>query len=608
MEEEYLEPTDQKPVHLPLFGLGKILPYLLPFRKKFLIILIAGLLGSTNDVIMPLFQKYVLNHFIAQSTTDTLALFILLYVIALLFNGLMNCVSTINATQTEAEINHNLRNRLFAHLQTLSFSYYNQNSVGAIHARLMSDTSRIGTLASWNLLDGVWHITYLIGASTVMLILNYKLALLVLPIIPLLIVLLCFFQKWMLKADRKLRSINARITGNFNEGIMGAKTIKTLTVEQKIIRKFNHSTAAMLTQSIRSAHIHGIFAAVMTFASSTALAIVIWQGGYISKSEIGTFSAFMSYAVGFSEPVRWLTHAISSLISTQVNIERVVSLLNQKPEVTDTPEVIAQFGDTLHPKKNNWPRMQGNIELRDVSFHYPDGNETVLEHFSLNIPRGTHIAIVGETGAGKSTLVNLICRFYDPTEGHIYLDGRELNEYSLSWLHSSIGYVLQTPHLFSGTVRENLRVGKATASDQEIHQALNVVSAEDIVDHLENGLDTDVGENGDLLSTGEKQLLSFARAILADPPLLILDEATASVDTMTEKKIQTALEQVTTGRTTIVVAHRLSTVVNSDVILVVNKGRIVEQGTHQDLLALDGYYKQLYSMQFEEEKTEKIFG
>jgi len=314
----------------------------------------------------------------------------------------------------------------------------------------------------------------------------------------------------------------------------------------------------------------------------------------------------MSYAQGMMEPLRWLVNIIADLITTQVNIERFTNLMAVTSDVTDTPEVIEKYGDSLDPKPENWESIRGDIEFRDVTFIYPDGEEKVLEHFNLKVPFGTHLAIVGETGAGKSTLVNLVCRFYEPTEGTLLIDGRDARERSQLWLHSAIGYVLQTPHLFSGTVRENLLMGNPNATEEQIWAAIRAVSADDVIAHLENGLDTDVGEGGDLLSTGEKQLISFARAVLADPRILILDEATASVDTLTEAKIQAALEGVTAGRTSLMIAHRLSTVRNADMILVVRGGKIVEQGTHTELLKQKGYYFELYTRQYQEEATARI--
>ena len=344
----------------------------------------------------------------------------------------------------------------------------------------------------------------------------------------------------------------------------------------------------------------------MNLASSVALAIVLWKGGYIALEEMGTFSVFMSYAQGMMEPLRWLVDIVSDLITTQVNIERFTNLLAVQSDVVDSPEVVEKYGDCFDPKTENWEPIRGDIEFRDVTFQYPDGEETVLESFSLKIPFGTHLAIVGETGAGKSTLVNLVCRFYEPTKGQLLIDGRDARERSQLWLHSAIGYVLQTPHLFSGTVRENLLMGNPNATDAQIWEAIRIVSAEDVIAHLEKGLDTDVGEGGDLLSTGEKQLISFARAILANPRILILDEATASVDTMTEARIQAAMESVTQGRTSLMIAHRLSTVRNADLILVVKDGKIVEQGKHNTLLAQKGYYYELYTRQYQDEATAKI--
>jgi len=422
----------------------------------------------------------------------------------------------------------------------------------------------------------------------------------------LLVVLFSVFQKKLIRVNRQVREINSKITANFNEGITGAKTIKSLAIEEKMEKQFTDETANMRNKSVQSSRLRGLFAGTMNFASSVALAIVLWKGGYIAAEEVGTFSVFMSYAQGMMEPIRWLVDIVSDLITTQVNIERFTNLLAVRSDVEDTPEVIARYGDSMEPKKENWEPLRGDIEFVDVTFQYPDGEENVLEHFSLKVPFGTHLAIVGETGAGKSTLVNLVCRFYEPTEGTLLIDGRDARERSQLWLHSAIGYVLQTPHLFSGTVRENLLMGKPDATEEELWAAIRAVSADEVVQQLEKGLDTDVGEGGDLLSTGQKQLISFARAVLADPRILILDEATASVDTMTEAKIQAAMESVTAGRTSLMIAHRLSTVRNADMILVVRDGKIVEQGTHTQLLQQKGYYHELYTRQYEDEATAQI--
>ena len=591
---------------LPFFGIGKIIPYLARYKKRVYAMLFCGLLGSVVDIAQPILQRYSINHFIGGGTLDTLPWFIAIYFGTILLSAAANYISCTDATCLEVWIDRDLRNDAFAHLQTLSFSYFNQNSVGYIHARVISDSSRIGSLFSWTLIDGVWQMTYLVGAIIVMLVINAKLALMVLTIMPIIVLLFSVFQSRLVRVNREVREINSKITGNFNEGITGAKTIKTLVIENKIHDGFVADTAAMRKKTVRAAHLRGLFASTMGFASSLALAIVLWRGGYIAASEVGTFSMFMSYAQGMMEPVRWIIDSISDLITTQVNIERLSKLLETKSDVVDSPEVIKKYGDCFDPKRENWEPIKGDIEFDDVSFKYPDGDEYILEHFSLNIPFGTNIAIVGETGAGKSTLVNLICRFYEPTSGRVLIDGRDARERSQLWLHSAIGYVLQTPHLFSGTVRENLLYGNPNATDEDIRRALELVSAQGVVDKLENGLETDVGEGGDMLSTGEKQLLSFARAILADPRILVLDEATASVDTITEQKIQSAIDTIIHGRTSIVIAHRLSTVRNADLILVVDDGKIIEQGTHEQLMSRRGSYYRLYTRQYEDEATSRL--
>ena len=596
----------EKQKHLKFFGIGRIVPYLTHVRGLLLIMVLCGLGGSAADIILPLFQRYALDHFVVGKTMDTVVAFVLAYLATLGLTAVVNYISCALATVIEMKVNHRLRQTAFAHLQKLSFSYFNRNSVGYIHARLMSDTGRIGGLVSWSLVDCIWRVSYLVGVIAMMLYMNPRLAGMVLSILPLLVILYAIFQKRLLSVNRQVREINSRITANFNEGITGAKTVKSLAVEEKLEKQFTDETANMRAKAVKASRLRGLFAGTMNLASSVALAIVLWKGGYIAASEVGTFSVFMSYAQGMMEPLRWLVDILSDLFTTQVNIERFTDLLAVKSDVEDTPEVIARYGDSLEPKQENWEPLKGDIAFENVSFQYPDGEETVLEDFSLEIPFGMHLAIVGETGAGKSTLVNLVCRFYEPTRGRLLVDGRDARERSQLWLHSAIGYVLQTPHLFSGTVRENLLMGKSDATEEEIWAALQAVSADEIVKSLEKGLDTDVGEGGDLLSTGQKQLISFARAVLKDPKILILDEATASVDTLTEGKIQEALEQVTRGRTCLMIAHRLATVRNADMILAVRDGRIVEQGTHRQLLEKKGYYYELYTRQYEDEATARI--
>ena len=597
---------EQKTTHLKFFGIGRILPYLKKVRNLIFIMVFFGLLSSGTDILIPQFQRYALDHFVAEGVFDTIVPFVIIYILTLLTAAGSNYISCALATIVEMRVNKELRQIGFRHLQSLSFSYFNQNSVGYIHARLMSDTSRIGGLVSWTLVDCIWRVSYLVGAIVVMVAMNPGLAALVLSILPVFVILFTIFQRKLIRVNRQVREINSHITGNFNEGITGAKTIKSLAIEEKMEKRFMDETGNMRQKSVQASRLRGLFAGTMNLASSIALAIVLWKGGYIAAEQIGTFSVFMSYAQGMMEPLRWLVDIISDLITTQVNIERFTNLLAVKSDVIDTPEVIEKYGDSFEPKKENWEELKGDIEFRDVTFRYPDGEEKVLEHFSLKVPFGTHLAIVGETGAGKSTLVNLVCRFYEPTEGQVLIDGRDARERSQLWLHSSIGYVLQTPHLFSGTVRENLLMGNPNATEEQIMDAIRTVSAEDVIAHLEKGLDTDVGEGGDLLSTGEKQLISFARAILADPRILILDEATASIDTMTETRIQAAMESVIKGRTCLMIAHRLSTVRNADMILVVRGGKIVEQGVHASLLAKKGYYYDLFTRQYEDETTAKI--
>ena len=596
-------------VKLPLFGIPRVLPYLKEHKKIFVWMIITTALASVIDSVYPLFNQYALNHFIARHTLDTIVIFTLGYIVMIIAQCLLNFVSCFFCGKIEMNINKDLRNASFNHLQELSFAYFNQNNVGYIHARVMSDTGRIGEMVSWILMDTLYQVTYLIFVFVNMFLIEPRLAFLLALVVPAGVLISMFFQKHLVVLNRKVREMNSTITGDFNEGITGAKSIKTMVIEDRINEDFDEDTSKMEEISITTRRYRALFISLVSLMSSVALALVLWKGGSLTLQKvilIGTLSVFMYYAINMLEPVQNIIGNISVLISTQVNIERLTNLLNEKSDVADSEEVIEKYGDTFHPKKENWEPLHGDVEFKDVSFRYPDGEEMVLENFNLVVPQGTNVAIVGETGAGKSTLVNLVCRFFEPTKGQVLIDGRDARERSQLWLHSNIGYVLQTPHLFSGTVRDNLRYGNPDADDETIWNALKLVNAEGVIAKMDKGLDSEVGEGGDLLSTGEKQLLSFARAILADPRILVLDEATASIDTLTEKAIQDAIFTVIKGRTSFVIAHRLSTIVDSDVILVVKDGKIIERGRHTELMAARGYYYQLYTRQYEEMVTNMV--
>ena len=590
-------------VSMPLFGLPRLLPLLKPYRNRMIRMITLGLACSVIDVCYPLFNRYVLDHFVAEGSMEGLPAFILLYLAVLVLQSLINNKSMIDAGIVEMYVDRDLRNSAFAHLQTLSFSYFNRNSVGYIHARVMSDTAKIGEAVSWRMMDCIWNGSYILFAIAVMLYTRPELAAWMIALLALSTAVISFFQKKLIVIDRRIREINSRITGNFNEGIAGARSVKILGIERVMQKEFESETEKMRSESVRAVRHSAMLISAVTLMSSIALAVVLWQGGIMTRAgliKIGTLSVFLSYAVGMMEPLQFIIQNISAFIGIQANIERFTDLLAHPSDVADTPEVIARYGDSFHPKYENWEEIRGDIEFRDVTFRYPDGEENVLEHFSLKVPYGQNIAIVGETGAGKSTLVNLVCRFYEPTEGAILIDGRDARERSQLWLHRNLGYVLQTPYLFSGSVRENLRYGKPEATDEQIMEALRMVCAQEVVERM-GGLDSDVGEGGSSLSTGEKQLLSFARALLADPRLLILDEATSSIDSRTEKVIQNAISVVTKNRTSFVIAHRLSTIVSADLILVVRDGKITERGTHRELIEKKGYYYSLYKMQHEKE-------
>ena len=610
--------TGSETVHLPFFGLPRLAVYIRPHRRIFVSMILTNMAVGLFDIFLPLFQSYAINHFVAEKSTDGIGRFAGLYLAFLLVQVIVNTISAYRCGQMEMVLGRDMKKASFDHLQTLSLSYFSENSVGYIHARVISDTDRIAAVMSWYLSDGLWNLCFVTGAVVMMVILNPRLSLTVIFLLPVIIAASAFFQKKLVRLNRLIRDANSRISAAYNESITGALTIKTLVIEDRMQKEFSSVSREMRQYSVRAGRVKALFVNLISFSGWLALALVLMQGGVLSRQgliTLGTLSVFMTYALKMMDPIERLVEVLSSMIQMQVNIERFTRLCSTQPRVLDRPDVLEKYGDSFHPKKENWEPLYGDIEFRDVSFHYDDSDELVLSHFSLKVPQGTVVAIVGETGAGKSTLVNLLCRFYEPTEGQILVDGIDERERSQLWLHSKIGYVLQTPHLFSGSIRENMLYGCETASDDDILDAIHAAGADGILERigaqnqnlkdplgrrslLLSALDGQVGEGGDRLSTGEKQLLSIARAILVRPRIFVLDEATSSVDTETEKLIQKAISHIMKGKTSFLIAHRLSTIREADLILAVQDGRIIEQGSHSELMKKKGYYYRLYTRQF----------
>ena len=580
----------------------RLLPILGRYKKIMVLMLLINSLTAVVDVIIPLFQQYAIRHFIEGKTLDGLPAYVFAYAAAILLEAAMVVGFARRAMHVEMYMGRDMRQDLFRHLQTLSLSFYNVTPVGYLITRVMNDTNRIAANMAWSLTDMAWSLLYILGAFGAMLVLNWRLALVVITVVPVIALLTVYFEPRILHWNRRVRKLNSKITGAFNEGIGGAKTSKTLVIEEQSIGSFRELTGSMRRSAVRASRLNAVYIPLTLFFSSMTVAIVLLQGGYLVVDQvldIATLSVFVSYAMGIFEPIQALAANLAEFIALQASIERVTGLMDETPKITDTPEVIEKYGDCFDPKRENWEPIRGDIEFKDVTFRYPDGGDNVLEHFSLHIPAGTTVAIVGETGAGKSTLVNLACRFFEPTQGQILIDGRDYRERSQLWLHSSIGYVLQSPHLFSGTVRENIRYGRLDATDEECVSAARTANADGFIRRLPEGYHTMLTGDGANLSQGQRQLLSIARAAVKDPPIMVLDEATSSIDTRTEQHIQHGMDALMEGRTVFVIAHRLSTVRNADCIVVIEGGRIMEKGSHAQLMEEQGRYYQLYTGQFE---------
>lgn len=592
-----------------------ILAYAAPYRKSILGLCLLMVVVASVDAVQPFLTGWAIDNIALAGRLDRLLPFVALFLGLTLVQALAVRIFMGLGGKVEMGMNYGIRQAAFAKLQALSFSFFDRTSAGWITARLTSDVGRLADIIAWGIIDLTWGLAMMLVSAGLMFSRDWRLALIALSSIPLLVLISVFFERGILGRSREARRANSKLTAAFSENIRGVRAVKTLVAEERQGRAFQRLSDTMRRASVRQARLSALYLPFVIFLGYIGTSLALWTGGlrFMDGSiSLGLLTAFIFSALRFYDPVTDLARVVADLQFAQASAERVLGLIDAPVEIQDSPEV-AQRAAAMMGRDGRFPRLRGELCFRDVSFSY-DGKREVLQDFSLEVRAGMTIALVGETGSGKSTIVNLACRFYEPSSGTILVDGQDYRDLPLGLLQGNLGYVLQQPHLFSGTIRDNIRYGRLEATDAQIEAAVRAARAHDFImgsegrPGLEGGYDAPVGEGGVLISTGQKQLVSIARTLLADPAILVLDEATSSVDSETEGLVQEAMALALKGRTSFVVAHRLSTIVGADLILVLRDGRVVEQGRHGDLMDQGGYYRRLFEAQFLADEERELFG
>ncbi len=571
----------------------RILMQARPHWRMLVGFLIAVTAVSLVDAIFTYLSKLIIDEGIVGADPDRLVQLLTVYGGLMLVQAALVFVFIYLAGILGERIRYDLRRRMFNHLQQLSFSYFDRTPVGWIMSRVTSDTERIAELVTWGLLDVTWGVMSISISAVFMLAINWRLALVVLLIVPVLVVVAAEFKRKILREYRDVRRLNSKITGAFNENITGVRVTKSLAREETDLREFQRLTGDMYRASYRAAWLSALFLPLVQLITAVGVGAVVWVGGLqavVGGLSVGDLQAFISYITFMLWPVQEMARVYAQMQQSIASAERAFSLIDAVPDVRDRP-------DAADPGV-----LRGDICFEHVGFHY-EKDKPVLSDFNLTLARGETLALVGPTGGGKSTIVNLLARFYEPTAGRILIGGTDYTRLTQHAVQSRIGMVLQMPHLFAGTIRENIRYGRLDATDAEIEEAARLAGAHVFISQLEKGYDEDVGEGGNLLSVGQKQLISLARAVLARPEIFIMDEATSSVDTLTEALIQRGMETLMKDRTSIIIAHRLSTIKRADRIVVLQRGQIEEMGTHAELIRARGHYYRLYTRQFRQERA-----